>query len=240
MPAAMTLLRTLAQRAGLSRREATRYILQGRVEVDGQICLDPARPVSEDAALVLDDRPLQRPPRMALLHKPIGVHSTVGDPQGRPSLEGMARELLEMGLHPVGRLDADTDGLLLFSGDGALTQRLLHPRRAIPRTYRATVEPSPDPSLSERLASGVRTADGVFCAQVLALQGDTVTLTVTEGKHRMVRRMLANAGHPVLALRRLQFGPFVLGDLAPGQWRPATPEELSALDQGTSRASTSE
>jgi 23S rRNA pseudouridine2605 synthase len=225
----MTLLRTLAQRAGLSRREASRRILQGRVEVEGQICLDPAQPVADDALLVMDDLPLRVPPRVALWHKPMGVHSTVSDPQGRPSLGTAARELLELGLHPVGRLDADTDGLLLFSGDGALTQRLLHPRRAIPRTYLATVEPPPDATLPERLAAGIRTADGVFVAQVLSMEDDKVTLSVTEGKHRMVRRMLANAGHPVMSLRRLQFGPFVLGELAPGQWRPATTDELAAL-----------
>jgi 23S rRNA pseudouridine2605 synthase len=128
----------------------------------------------------------------------------------------VASELLDLGLHPVGRLDADTDGLLLFSADGALTQRLLHPRRAIPRTYLATVEGSPGDALRAALAAGVRTADGVFGGEVLSIEGDQVTVRVTEGKHRMVRRMLANAGHGVVALRRLAYGPFVLGDLAVG------------------------
>lgn len=168
-------------------------------------------------------------PRVALLHKPLGVHSTVGDPYGRPNLATAARDLIAMGLHPVGRLDAETDGLLLFSSEGALTQHLLHPKRAIPRTYLAATDPPPSESLPERLAAGIRTAEGTFRAEVLAIEGDTVTLTVREGKHRMVRRMLANAGHPVIALRRLRFGPFVLGDLAAGAWRPATEEELAGL-----------
>lgn len=168
-------------------------------------------------------------PRLALFHKPLGVHSTLRDPQGRPSLATAASELVQLGLHPVGRLDAETDGLLLFSSDGALTQWLLHPKRAVEREYQATVAPEPDETLAERLAAGIRTSDGIFCARVLSQEGATVTLVVTEGKHRMVRRMLANAGHPVLALRRLRYGPFVLGALPAGAWRKATEEELAQI-----------
>ncbi len=157
---------------------------------------------------------------LALFHKPVGVQSTVGDPWGRRSLSTVAEELLSAGLHPVGRLDAETDGLLLFARDGRVTQHLLHPKRAIPRVYVATVTPAPDPSaLTATLAAGAPTSEGTFTAELRACDGDRVTLAVTEGRHRMVRRMLANAGHPVVALRRIAFGPFELGELAPRAWR---------------------
>ncbi|MCA9547636.1 MAG: rRNA pseudouridine synthase, partial [Myxococcales bacterium] len=108
-------------------------------------------------------------------------------------------------------------GLLLFSRDGTLTQRLLHPRRAVPRTYRATVVGRPDEGLVAALTAGVETAAGTFTAVVERLEGDTVELTVTEGKHRMVRRMLNNAGFPVKTLQRLRYGAVELGDLAEGE-----------------------
>lgn len=196
-----------------------------------EVLRDPSARVPDGAPLVVDGEALadaEPPPLLALFHKPIGVLSTVGDDHGRASLESAARELLDLGLHPVGRLDVDTDGLLPFSSDGALTQRLLHPRRAIPRTYVARVEGVPGEGLKDQLAAGVATSDGVFRGEVVDLVGDRVTLRVTEGKHRMVRRMLANAGFPVLELRRLAYGPLLLGELAAGEWRPVTAGELAA------------
>ncbi len=222
----------VSERTGRSRADAGRVIRRGRVTVSGEVVRDPGARIADGAALALDGEALDArpaPPRLVLFHKPLGVVSTLDDEAGRPSLLTAARALVDLGLHPVGRLDADTDGLLLWSAEGPLTQHLLHPRRAIPRTYLATVEGHPGPALREVLAAGVRTADGVFAGEVLALDGDRVTVRVTEGKHRMVRRMLANAGFPVVALRRLSYGPFVLGDLAAGDWRPATPEELTTL-----------
>jgi len=160
------------------------------------------------------------------------VQSTVGDPYGRPSLTTVAGDLLDAGLHPVGRLDAETDGLLLFARDGAVTQHLLHPKRAVPRVYVATVSPPPDPvALAARFAAGVSTSEGTFTADLRACDGDRVTLAVTEGRHRMVRRMLANAGHPVTKLRRIAFGAFELGDLPPGAWREPNDGERAWLEQ---------
>lgn len=205
---------------------------RGRVAVAGAVVTDPGARIPEDADLSLDGEALAvapPPPRVALYHKPLGVVSTLDDQAGRPSLLTGARALVDLGLHPVGRLDADTDGLLLWSADGALTQRLLHPRRAIRRTYLAAVEGRPGPDLRDVLAAGVATSDGVFTGEVLEIAGDRVTVQVTEGRYRLVRRMLANAGFPVTALRRLAYGPFPLGDLAPGAWRIATDAELAAL-----------
>lgn len=219
----------VAHLARLTRKEATRAIRRGRVAVDGVPQRDPGAHVT--GALTLDGAPLTAPPRLAVLHKPVGVQSTVGDPRGRVSLSDIAGELLALGLHPVGRLDADTSGLLPFAADGALTQRLLHPRHAVEKVYRAQVEGRPDDALAERLAAGVQTALGTHTADLRAVDGDTITLAVTEGKHRMVRRVLANVGHPVVALHRVAFGALSLGDLPEGAWRPATDEEQAWADR---------
>jgi len=223
--------RWVARRTGLSRRLAADAIRAGRVAVDGEVERDPGLLVPAEAAIALDGASLAEPPLLALFHKPTGVQCTVGDDRGRASLDTRARELLERGLHPVGRLDADTSGLVLFSADGALTQGLLHPRRAIERIYRAHTDPPPAPALADVLAAGVPTALGTFAARTIAMGDGWIELAVTEGKHRMVRRMLANAGHPVALLHRLAYGPVALGDLAPGAWRPATDGELAAARQ---------
>lgn len=209
----------LAKRSGLKRKQAHGAIRRGRVLVDGQPTRDPKQKVPEAAVLRLDDQDLPPPPRLAVFYKPVGVQCTVGDPWGRTSLSEAAAELLAWGLHPVGRLDADTEGLLPFSSDGQLTQRLLHPKHGVEKVYVAEVEGAPDAALTEALAAGVRTAAGVHVAEVRAIEASAITLAVTEGKHRMVRRMLANAGFPVVSLRRVAFGEMRLEGLEPGEWR---------------------
>lgn len=215
----MRLDHLLVDRGHGSRRTVTALIRDGAVQRDGVVLTDPATDVPDDVVLVVDGEPSARLPWLLAWHKPVGVLSTLRDPWGR---EGLERALPEAwrGYHPVGRLDQDTSGLLLFSRDGALTQWLLHPKRAVPRTYVATVEVDPAPGLADLLASGVPTAEGTFTAKVESVVGRDVTLTVTEGKHRMVRRMLANAGAPVAALHRVRYGPIALGDLPVGACRP--------------------
>ena len=215
----------LADLSPLSRATARLAIKAGRVCLDGACVRDPAD--RSPGRLSLDGRPLDPPPLLAVFHKPLGVQCTVGDPEGRPSLAEAAVPLLALGLHPVGRLDADTDGLLPWSADGTLTQRLLHPRHGVEKVYQATVEGVPDPEIGARLAAGVETALGCHEARLIELSGPRITLAVHEGKHRMVRRMLANLGHPVLALRRLSFGELTLGALEAGAWRPANADELA-------------
>ena len=217
----------LADRSPLSRSEAVTAIKRGRLTVDGVEQCDPAAKVDPAARLALDGRPLVEAPALALFHKAVDIQCTVGDPLGRLSLSDVASELLALGLHPVGRLDADTSGLLLFARDGALTQRLLHPRHAVEKVYEAVVEGRPDEALIERLAAGVAISDGVVTGAVRSIVGSVVTLAVTEGKHRMVRRMLNNAGFPVVTLRRLSFGPCALGDLPEDAWREPTPAEAA-------------
>ncbi|MCA9572138.1 MAG: rRNA pseudouridine synthase [Myxococcales bacterium] len=215
----MRLDRLVAERGGLSRKDARDAVKRGRVEVDGEPVTDPGRSVPEGGRVTLDGRVLDVPPELVAFHKPPGVQCTVGDPRGRTNLEDVAGDLLAMGLHPVGRLDADSEGLLLFSRDGALTQRLLHPRHGVRKVYVATVEGTPPDDLGARLAAGVSTALGEHVAELLGVEGQEVTLAVQEGKHRMVRRMLANLGLPVVRLLRVRFGDVELGDLPPGGHR---------------------
>ena len=221
----MRLERLIAERSALSRSDARAAIRRGRVAVDGQRCRKPGARVGPDAVVELDGTPLVEAPLLAVLHKPVGVQCVVGDPHGRPDLRSVGAALLERGLHPVGRLDADTSGLLPWSREGGLTQRLLHPRHAVEKTYLATVAGDPPSDLARRLGQGVEMALGVHTATLQQVRGRTILLTVTEGKHRMVRRMLANLGLPVEALHRRRFGALELGDLATGAWRAATDAE---------------
>ena len=226
----MRLERWVAQRASWSRKEARRAIRRGRVAIEGEVVRDPATQVDPEAAIAIDGEAPAPLLDLAVFHKPIGVQSTVGDPRGRASLAEVAADLLGRGLHPVGRLDADSEGLLLFCRDGQITQQLLHPRHGVEKVYVAEVEgPVPD-DLGARLAAGVETGTGVHAARLVAAEGTTVTLAVHEGKHRMVRRMLANVGCPVQRLVRTGFGAIALGDLEPGTWRAPTAAESAWLD----------
>jgi len=220
--------------AGLgSRREVSELVRRRRVEVDGVVVHDPGARVEASARVRVDGAPVgERDRALATLlafHKPTGVLTALRDPWGRPGLESALDAQTLRHWHPVGRLDLDTSGLLLLSADGAITQRLLHPRRAIEREYRATVEGEPPPDLGRRLADGVQTAEGVFPARLVSVDPPDVHLAVCEGKHRMVRRILANVGLPVVALHRLRYGTVFLGDLAPGAVRALTEDEVAAL-----------
>jgi len=223
--------RALAHRGGGSRSLVARAVREGRVKVDGEVVRDPATPIGASARLELDGEVFATPPVVVLWHKPVGVLCTVEDPWGRADLTGAVAEWLRQGLHPVGRLDADTSGLLLLCADGTLTQRLLHPKRGVEKVYRARVEGTPDAALEARLLAGVDTAEGTFAALSVTLDPEVseVELVVTEGKHRMVRRMLANAGHPVEALVRLRFAGLTLGALEVGETRAATDAEVEGL-----------
>lgn len=223
----MRLDKLLVDRGVGARTRVRQLVRKGAVTVQGVLVRDPGLAVDPDAVVTVGGRTVARPPDLAVLHKPAGVHSTVGDPMGRANLADVAEELLEMGLHPVGRLDHDSTGLLPFVRDGAITQRLLHPRHEVEKEYVATVENPVPAGLGAILAAGVRTGDGVHVAQLVGVDGQQVRLIVREGKHRMVRRMLNNVGLPVVALHRVRFGALELGDLPAGEWRPGTTDELA-------------
>lgn len=220
----------LVDRGAGSRKEVRKLVKKGLVEVNGEVSRHYDGHVDDQAAITIEGVPWDALPAVVIWHKPVGVVSSTHDTHGRSDLSDALPGSWSGKLHPVGRLDAETSGLLLFSLEGKVTQWLLHPRRAVERTYVAIVEGRPDAAaLTARMAGGVETADGTFCARVDEVEGSVVRLTVTEGKHRMVRRILANAGFPVLELNRVRYGGFDLGDLMPGESRAASAEELAWL-----------
>jgi 23S rRNA pseudouridine2605 synthase len=219
--------------AGLaSRRRAELLISAGRVTVDGETVTDPARAVDDAHDVRCDGRPLKlagHSQEVYLLNKPPGVVSTASDPQGRPTVVSLVPSAER--LYPVGRLDADTTGLILLTNDGELAHRLTHPSFAVPRTYRAHVRHPPlkEPAL-RALREGVELEDGPTApARVRRLGPDRLELTIHEGRKRQVKRMCEAVGHPVKRLERVAFGPLRLGGLEPGEHRRLTAAEVERL-----------
>ncbi|QED28918.1 rRNA pseudouridine synthase [Microvenator marinus] len=220
----------LARRGAASRQAAQRLCRQGRVRVGGMVVRDPSQKVDGSLEVLVDGEAYEEAPLFAIYHKPVGVQSSMADNWGREDLQEVLPEAWQSVMHPVGRLDADTSGLLLFSSDGKLTQKLLHPKHEVPRVYEALVEnPVDEARLRTTLAAGVETAEGVFSAGLLSVDGQTLRLEVSEGKYRMVRRILANSGHPVVKLHRVSYGGFELGNLEPGALRACEESEWEWL-----------
>ena len=221
----MRLDKWLAQYGGLSRSEAVKVLRRKQVTVNGVVCNNPHHKLAEGSVVQLDGFDIAPQPVLLAFHKPVGLVTTAEDPQGRPCVG----DWLPHRYHIVGRLDLETHGLLLFSSDGGVTQYLLHPKREIEREYVAKVEGKPTDALIETLAKGVETSVGLATATVLSIEGDVVRLVVKEGRNRVVRRMLHNAGHSVIDLQRVRYGSVELGDLAVGQTRPLTEVELQKM-----------
>ena len=221
----MRLDRIISKRGGYSRKIATKMIRAGRVQVDGILCKDAKTHFSEESLIEIDGHALRKHVSVYVYHKPSGMLSTTEDPMGRPCVG----DVLPHRYHIVGRLDMETRGLLLLSSDGALSQRLLHPKRAVEREYLAWVEGSPTLELKTILSKGVETSLGMAHAQVCSVEGNCVRLVVTEGRNRIVRRMLHNAGHSVLDLQRIRFGPVLLDELEEGWMEPISQEQEKAL-----------
>jgi 23S rRNA pseudouridine2605 synthase len=227
---AVRLARFLAHSGVASRRAAERLITDGRVAVAGEVVTDPARDVDESSAVTVDGDPIVPEPREVwALNKPAGVVSTARDTHGRPTVTDLVAS--ERRLYPVGRLDADTTGLILLTNDGGLANRLMHPRYEVPKTYRALVQPAPvrDGAL-RALRDGVELEDGRTApAQVSQPHPGMLEITITEGRKRQVRRMCEAVGHRVVALERIAFGPLRLGSLRPGDARRLTAAEIDSL-----------
>jgi 23S rRNA pseudouridine2605 synthase len=233
------LAKYLAHAGIASRRASEQLVFDGRVMVDGDVITDPARDVDGTMAIAVDgERVRVHDGRRAVyaLHKPAGVVSTVSDPQGRPTVV----ELIKSGrrLYPVGRLDADTTGLILLTDDGDLAHQLTHPSFEVPRTYVATVRHPPvREGALRQLREGVELDDGrTLPARVKRLAANQVELTIREGRKRQVRRMLDAVGHPVITLRRVSFGTLQLGALQEGASRRLTDAEVEALRRKASGA----
>jgi 23S rRNA pseudouridine2605 synthase len=232
-------LQKILAAAGLaSRRRAEAWLRDGRVSVNGVRAQlgDSADP--ERDAICVDGQPLRLEPfRYWLLHKPKGVLSSTRDPEGRRTVLALVPER-DVRLYPVGRLDRDTEGLLLLTNDGETAQALLHPSFGSEREYDVTVRGEPSAETLRRLARGVRLDDGTTApAEVGLPRSDRATstsrfsLTLREGRKRQIRRSLEALGHPVVRLVRVRMGPLVLGDLAPGEARPLREAERRALAQ---------
>jgi 23S rRNA pseudouridine2605 synthase len=233
--AKLRLNKILAQAGLTSRRGGDRLIVDGHVAVNGAVTRSPATLADPELdAITVDGRRL--PPaeakRYVLLNKPRGYVTTLSDPQGRPVVADLVQR--DVRLYPVGRLDWDVEGALLLTNDGPLTHRLLHPRYALPRVYEALVEGSVARGDLERWRRGVALDDGP--AKPLAVElGRTgpresrLRLTFAEGRKHEVKRFCEALGHRVVALRRIAFGPVALGALQPGESRPLTAREVSAL-----------
>jgi len=228
------LQKVLAEAGLASRRAAEELIAEGRVEVNGDIAIlgrrvDPDRDVIRvDGARV----PTARRHRYLLLNKPKGVVTTLDDPEGRRTVA----EFLPKGprLFHVGRLDADTTGLLLLTNDGDLANRLTHPRYEVSKTYVASVSGLVTPAVLNKLKAGVELEDGLLKPDSVKLmdaspRGSLLRITLHEGRNRAVRRLLDAVGHPVVELSRVALGPLQLGTLKIGQTRDLTRDELGAL-----------
>jgi 23S rRNA pseudouridine2605 synthase len=233
--AKLRLNKILAQAGLTSRRGGDRLIVDGHVADNGVVTRSPATLADPELdAITVDGRAL--PPaeakRYLLLNKPRGYVTTLSDPQGRPVVADLVER--DVRVYPVGRLDWDVEGALLLTNDGPLTHRLLHPRYALPRVFEAVVEGRVAPSDLDRWRRGVTLDDGPARPLDVELERggpreSRLRLTFAEGRKHEVKRFCEALGHRVTALRRISFGPVALGALRPGQSRPLTARELSAL-----------
>jgi 23S rRNA pseudouridine2605 synthase len=230
------LQKVLAQ-AGLgSRRACEQLIAAGRVEVDGRLVREQGLRVDPRQSVIkVDGARIATTPGLVylVLNKPRGVVSAMTDPQGRPCLGDFVADRRERLFH-VGRLDADTEGLILLTNDGDLAHRLAHPSHGVPKTYLAEVSAPVPRDLGARLRRGVELEDGPARVDRYRLVGATggramVEIVLHEGRKHVVRRLLAEVGHPVHRLVRTRIGPVTLGTLAPGRLRHLTRHEVGAL-----------
>ncbi|MFT4029440.1 MAG: pseudouridine synthase [Protaetiibacter sp.] len=231
------LQKALAAAGVASRRVVEQYIVAGRIRVNGRVVTELGtriRPASD--RVEVDGVPVQldTAKRYLMLNKPKGVVSTMSDERGRPDLARYAQQAGER-VFNVGRLDADTTGLLVLTNDGELAQLLAHPSFGVEKTYLATVRGVVKPDALRRLRAGVELEDGPIAADRVRIVGESVggrtivELALHSGRNRIVRRMLAEVGHPVLELVRRQFGPLHLGSLGAGRMRDLTKVEVGAL-----------
>ncbi|MDM7915116.1 MAG: pseudouridine synthase [Candidatus Eisenbacteria bacterium] len=241
----MRLNRFLAA-AGLgARRKCEELIAEGRIQVNGETAESPAIQVDPDRDKVLCDGERLRLPRdllYTMMHKPAGYVVTAADERGRPTVYDLLPARLRGKVRAVGRLDQGSEGLLLFTNDGDLSNALLHPSHQVPRTYLAWVTPVPRLEAIAMLRQGVpigpREKSGPAEVRVLGRKGTVgrVRITIREGKNREVRRMFRAVGARVLGLRRIRFDGVELGPLPPGKVRPLLAPEVESLRRASGLA----
>jgi len=260
----LRLQRFLARAGVASRRGSEDLMTAGRVTVNGQICTELGTKVDPECDEVAVDGKLVSIADGTvnlILNKPTGYVTTMSDPQGRPTVAELVPTDQYPGLFPVGRLDEDTTGLLLFSTDGELAHRLLHPKWHVAKTYIARADGRITEKQLQRLRDGIELDDGWTAPARAELTPETddwtdeleapedspdllqlrpyrtslVMLSIHEGRKRQVRRMLSAVGHPVTELARISFGPLALGDLEQGSWRLLTAEEVAELESAVDK-----
>jgi 23S rRNA pseudouridine2605 synthase len=241
-------LQKILSTAGVaSRRLSEELIAQGRVSVNGKTVTElgtKADPSVDE--IKVDGRRIkvEQRRRYILLNKPRGYITTRSDPQGRPTVMDLMKGVHEY-VYPVGRLDYDSEGLLILTNDGDLAARLTHPRHEVEKVYEARVKGVPDEHALERLAKGVtieggRTAPAKLRASEPFVKGSgeqtVIEISIHEGRQRQVRQMFDNVGHPVVRLKRVRIGPIVDPDIPIGHWRELTPQEIGKLQRAGSQA----
>lgn len=234
---ALERLQKFMARCGVaSRRACETTIAEGRVRVNGRVVREPGTKIDPATDRVEVDGRILTPPEELVyiaLHKPRGYVTTVHDPQGRPTVMDLVQDAGAR-VYPVGRLDADSEGLLLLTSDGRLAHRLMHPRYGVEKRYRVTVQGTVSDEALQMLAEGVPLEDGMTAparVRLLARGGrrSVLEITLSEGRKRQVRRMCRHVGHPVVRLVRTAVGPVELGALPPGACRRLTDAEVARL-----------
>lgn len=247
------LQKLLSQRGIASRRQAEKLILGGRVTVNGKTAEIGQQADASVDCIRVDGVEIGQPPRCAyfLLHKPKGVVSTCKDPQGRRTVLDLIDESDGVGLHPVGRLDADSTGALLLTNDGQLTYQLTHPRHQMRKVYRVRVMGEPTEAVLRQWREGIMLEGRkTLPAKVNVLKrspggkaggkaaGETLLrVTLTEGRNRQIRRVAQSLGHPVTALHRIKIGSLSLGSLPRSRYRLLTPDEVTQLKRAAAVSS---
>lgn len=232
-------LQKIMANAGVaSRRKCEQLILDGKVEVNGEVVTalgvkaDPATDI-----ITVNGKPITANANKvyAAFHKPKGVITSMSDPEGRKTVLDFVKGIGAR-VYPVGRLDYDTEGLLLLTNDGDLANMLMHPRHHVAKTYHATVKGIPHGDLLEKLREGIKLEDGMTQpAEVeyhdvdMERKSATISITIYEGRNRQVRRMFEAIGHPVVKLKRVQFGNIFLQGIPRGKFRHLTKSEVNEL-----------
>lgn len=238
------LQKVLAHAGVASRRKAEELMQQGRVEVNGKIVTELGTTVDPDRdSIRVDNRPISIDDvdwRYFVLNKPTDVISTVRDPYGRTTVVDLMPDDVTERMVPVGRLDADSDGLLLLTNDGAMVNRLTHPRYEHEKEYRIVVEGQPNEELLQALRDGIELTDGKTQPAEVWIAGTqdghtVIGMILREGRNRQIRRMMDSIGHPVVRLTRVRMGPIELGDLPEGAARELTRQEVGWLKEGVTR-----
>jgi len=222
--------KVIAASGVMSRRRAESAVAAGRVTVGGTVAVTGQRVDPNRDLIEVDGIPVASKPGLVhfLMNKPRGVVSTADDPEGRPTVVSLVPSTPRV--FPVGRLDADTEGLLILTNDGELTHRLTHPSFGVAKEYLARVRGNPSPSALRALREGVELEDGVTAPAKASLPSpDTIRLVIHEGRNRQVRRMCEAVGHPVIRLVRTRIGTLTDRSLRPGAYRELEAEEVRAL-----------